>query len=268
MALLDTVVGSGINLLGGLLGSSSNASQMEANRAFQQQFAQNAIQWKVEDAKKAGIHPLYALGAPTMSPAIQTMQDPLASALSSMGQDISRARLSEATPEDRNVSIIGALGIERAQLQNDLLRSQIRRLNGQTGPGMPSVQDPWNFGMPNADVNDARRVTNDPNKITPGAANDPGSGPGANPDVDWLRTRDGGYTIAPSKGAKDRVEDMGLEPWLWSYRNRIGPYIGGHQPPPFTPPAPPGQVFERWRFNHFNQTWYPVFGMQGGGGGY
>lgn len=38
------------------------------NNATQREFAQNGIQWKVEDAKKAGIHPLYALGASTASP--------------------------------------------------------------------------------------------------------------------------------------------------------------------------------------------------------
>lgn len=31
---------------------------------------QNQIQWRVKDAEKAGVHPLYALGAPTVSPAV------------------------------------------------------------------------------------------------------------------------------------------------------------------------------------------------------
>lgn len=33
------------------------------NVALQREFAQNSIQWRVDDAKNAGIHPLYALGA-------------------------------------------------------------------------------------------------------------------------------------------------------------------------------------------------------------
>lgn len=36
--------------------------------AEQERFARNQIQWRVEDAKQAGIHPLYALGASTFSP--------------------------------------------------------------------------------------------------------------------------------------------------------------------------------------------------------
>lgn len=35
--------------------------------AYQREFAQNGIQWRVADAKAAGIHPLAALGAQTMS---------------------------------------------------------------------------------------------------------------------------------------------------------------------------------------------------------
>ena len=42
--------------------------QMEREIARQYEFAQNTIQWKVEDAKAAGVHPLFALGAQTQSP--------------------------------------------------------------------------------------------------------------------------------------------------------------------------------------------------------
>lgn len=40
----------------------------KANLEMNKQFAKDSIQWKVEDAKKAGIHPLYALGASTNAP--------------------------------------------------------------------------------------------------------------------------------------------------------------------------------------------------------
>ena len=35
------------------------------NYNMQKQFSQEGIRWKVEDAKRSGIHPLYALGAQT-----------------------------------------------------------------------------------------------------------------------------------------------------------------------------------------------------------
>lgn len=67
--LVSGLVGAGSNLLGSVLGFSASKSgqrtQEDINRqnlASAKEFAQNSIQWKVEDAKKAGIHPLAALG--------------------------------------------------------------------------------------------------------------------------------------------------------------------------------------------------------------
>lgn len=48
--------------------SKSRKSTNKSNVAMNYDFAQNSIQWKTEDAKKAGIHPLYAMGASTMNP--------------------------------------------------------------------------------------------------------------------------------------------------------------------------------------------------------
>lgn len=63
------LIGAGSNLLGSVLGfgaaRSSQKAQADINRenlASAREFAQNSIQWKVADAKKAGIHPLAALG--------------------------------------------------------------------------------------------------------------------------------------------------------------------------------------------------------------
>ncbi len=51
------------SVVGGLFGSSAAKKDRKAQLAY----AQNGIQWRVNDAKKAGIHPLYALGASTPS---------------------------------------------------------------------------------------------------------------------------------------------------------------------------------------------------------
>lgn len=45
--------------------STSKINQQNAN--LQREFAQNSISWRVQDAKNAGIHPLFALGASTVS---------------------------------------------------------------------------------------------------------------------------------------------------------------------------------------------------------
>lgn len=55
------------SLLGSLFGAGINSAVQSdinnKNANLQREFAQNSIQWKVQDAQKAGIHPLYALGA-------------------------------------------------------------------------------------------------------------------------------------------------------------------------------------------------------------
>lgn len=50
------------------LGMYSDYKANKQNLALQKDFANNSIQWKVADARKAGIHPLYALGASTNMP--------------------------------------------------------------------------------------------------------------------------------------------------------------------------------------------------------
>ena len=59
------------SLAGGLLGSGLDSyfsrEAREDDYAQQDRANQNRISWTVADAKRAGVHPLYALGAPSMS---------------------------------------------------------------------------------------------------------------------------------------------------------------------------------------------------------
>lgn len=60
------VVGSAMNLLGGAISDSRSAkasqASWDANYNAQKEFAQNSIQWRVQDAKKAGINPYAVVG--------------------------------------------------------------------------------------------------------------------------------------------------------------------------------------------------------------
>lgn len=64
--------------------------QQAMNERLQREFAQHGVRWRVEDAKAAGLHPLYALGAntPTFSPTVTAFQPE--NALASMGQAVGR----------------------------------------------------------------------------------------------------------------------------------------------------------------------------------
>lgn len=110
--------------------------------AVQKEFAQSGIQWRVDDAKKAGVHPVWALsggGAAFSSPSMQVGSRGGSNWSASMGQDVSRAAQSTMSPEQR---LLGE--IELATAKNRLAMSEIelnnqrRGNNAQVGPGMPS----------------------------------------------------------------------------------------------------------------------------------
>ncbi len=72
-SLMPSLIAAGGSLLGGLLGSSSSKKQAKKDRAMAQaQFdaqMDETIQRRVKDARSAGLHPLFALGAsPGASP--------------------------------------------------------------------------------------------------------------------------------------------------------------------------------------------------------
>lgn len=156
LPLIGSIIGAGASLIGGMM---NNNAQREANNlnvaaaeaageknlAAQKEFAQSGIRWRVEDAKQAGIHPIYALGAqtPTFSPSFQAGQvAPLTGAgdaIASGGQDIGRAvSATLSQPERAYNSAIQALSLERGALENELLRSQINRTRvGTIASGTP-----------------------------------------------------------------------------------------------------------------------------------
>lgn len=129
MSFLASIAKAAIPAVAGLFGASKSA---DANKDFQKKFAKNAIQWKTQDALKAGIHPLFALGAPTMSPS-STVGD-VGGAIADMGQDISRAIDVGGNEADR---ALHKLTLERAALENDKLRTEIAFNKSQIGPPSP-----------------------------------------------------------------------------------------------------------------------------------
>lgn len=137
MSWLGSIISGAAGLLGGAFSNRKNESTANKNVDQQRKFAQKGIQWKVADAKKAGIHPLYALGANTHSFSPIAVQDSVGPAVANMGQDISRAMYATADADTRAASKVAALQVENMGLQNDLLRAQIAKLYSQVGPAHP-----------------------------------------------------------------------------------------------------------------------------------
>lgn len=159
--MLGALIGAGSSLLGGWLNSQSadkanaaNLAMAERNIDLQKQFAKSGIRWKVEDAKHAGIHPLYALGAQTTSfspvSAGAVADTSLGSGLASAGQDISRAMNATRTSSERDAAFtktLQDLQLTKFGLENELLASQIQKLKSNTNPPFPSI-DPLQSPIP------------------------------------------------------------------------------------------------------------------------
>lgn len=171
LPLIGGLISAGAGLLGGMMNNSSqqsvnaqNTAAQErinaeniaateranaANLAAQKEFAQHGLRWKTEDASRAGVHPLFALGAPSVSfspsfvgsnsVASVSQHDPsMGNAIAQGGADIGRAIMATSTDDEKMRFVnesIAALQLERGSLENELLRTQIRRL---TTAGMPS----------------------------------------------------------------------------------------------------------------------------------
>lgn len=136
--MLGDIIGGIGNIIGGIMGRDSAEDMATRNMQMQKKFAQEGIQWKVEDAKKAGVHPLYALGAQTTAFSPISMNDPLPAAISEASNSFGRAINSTATAPQKAAQIkLMDLQIRRAELENkslemDILNSQKKML---TQPG-------------------------------------------------------------------------------------------------------------------------------------
>lgn len=169
LPLLGSLISAGTTLIGGKMASdATKEANARAQANFEQQqrtadaqrdqdyqrqehFARHGVQWRAEDAIKAGIHPLYALGgnfatysgspvtvgAPSITP-----ETSMGSAVASMGQDIGRAINATRTGQQREdafTKTVQDLTLQKMGLENTLLASQIKRLQVNDNPPFPSA---------------------------------------------------------------------------------------------------------------------------------
>lgn len=254
-------IGAGASIIGGLLGSSSASDQTSAlvannaqNIALQKQFAKKGIRWRVEDAKKAGIHPLYAMGAslPTYSPQGLNIgaDNSMGQALAQAGQDVGRAVSATMTQPERDLSL------KRSQLQNQLLQAQILKLTreSQTGPPLPSASNP---GMMPGQGNFPSTVDAFPRQITATSPDNTGISAGAAADISYVMGADGKLRILPSPDAKELMEDQLIPEIQWAYRNLAKPLWNAdamrkRAPSTAEYPLPPGY---HWQWVPWDQAY-------------
>lgn len=203
----------------------------EKNERLQREFAQHGLRWKVEDAKAAGLHPLYALGGQgaTFSPltAIADQGTPSPTLdLAGLSQNITGAMARTSTGQEKQMQQLQLqsmqLDVEGKTIDNQMRATQLRQL--QTGPNFPGsdnfIPGQGNSGMK---INPAERTQSAPGR--------PAQEKGWVPDVGYART-DTGLTPVPSKDVKERIEDQLVPESMWAARNYILPNIGKGEKPP------------------------------------
>lgn len=223
------------DFVGGILGREHQADMFQQQAALQREFAQSGITWRVADARRAGIHPLAALGSgvTSFSP-IQVGGDPLASAIGSMGQGIGRAIDAASTRGERIESAAGGLQLENMKLQNDLLATNIAaakmRLASQVGPPMPG---PLPNLLPGQGDSGVKVKASETESVAPGH---PSQAAAVLPDLAWSETMTG-LAPVPSKAVKEQIEDIWIPQLMWGIRNNVLPIMGINQNPPNRSPG-------------------------------
>lgn len=140
-------------VVGGIMGQNAadNNEQMQKDiyqdqRAWQREMALSGVQFRVDDAKAAGIAPLAALGAQLYNPSPVSVgststDSPLGSAIASSGQDIARALNATRSTQDKVDAFTKAtqdLTLQKMGLENELLASQVRKANSAgVSPAFP-----------------------------------------------------------------------------------------------------------------------------------
>lgn len=256
-----------LGFLGGVLGSNKEANTEKDITREQllssKEYAQNGIQWRVEDAKKAGIHPLAAMGLPLASaPTLSVGNSSFTDAYASMGQNIGRAVDSTLTRDERAASeVADSLKLEHMSLQNDLLRAQITNVNHASNPAVPSNSDmPLLIGQGNGFSTSGQLlppptyVSETPLQRVHSAPGRPSQEVGAVSDVGFARTPTG-YAPIPSQDVKNRIEDQIIPEVMWAIRNNVMPSIGQGEKPSAS--LLPKWAID-WRWNLFKQEWEPV----------
>ena len=115
-----------LDFIGGLLSDQSRERQNQANIDNQKLFAKKGLQWKAADAKAAGLHPLFAMGAPTMSFTPNPVTGSgVGDALQTMARKAKTAKIDKLNQELLRQQIAES----HSRTANNILENQMRKAN-------------------------------------------------------------------------------------------------------------------------------------------
>lgn len=265
------IAGAATSLLGDAFGAWMDSKENAKQRAMEQQmasnntdlqreFAQNSIQWKVQDAIHAGLHPLAALGAQGTSYSPQQVGDQRDNSWGnfarSTGQNISRAISAVQSSDQRAMSQMQMesmrLDLEGKTIDNQIRASQLATMSGaQVGPAAPKIGSDGNF-MPGQQS--IPLVEEQPLKRTISQTGRAAQEAGWRPDVSYART-DTGLTPMVPESLSESLEDDIIGKAMWRWRNQVLPNVTGQGKPAMSQ-LPKG--YSDWDYDGSAQEWRPV----------
>lgn len=264
------VIAGGLGYLGAREANRAGLRTAAANRQLSREFAQNQIQWRVQDARKAGVHPSVAMGISPIGPA--TSSPSFQNELAHLGQGMSNATKARQTPAQRMAE---ELSLQKSRLENKLLETQIAGAAQALARNAPKpVPSHVSNSFPTADLVvghrtvSSTRPSDDPSariNIRPAevvAAHSPAyhsQEGGTHTSHAFVRIRNKfgqtGYSLVPSETAKERIEDDFLGGLAWHAANRFNPYINNAPPTEWLPYG-----YTHWKWDHVTQAYWPSAG--------
>jgi hypothetical protein len=226
-----SVIGAAGGIASSIFGGNSQKKANEQNLqlareqlAYQKELAKNQIQWRVNDAKAAGLHPLAALGVSSMSyspvsgSAVGADYSGVGQSLQQMGQDIDRARMAGLDREERKKALAlqdtqTALALKNQELNNQILEQELLsrrvKLFQQLTPGMASLHglDRRKYAIPGQD-----------DAVMPRAEGTVATG---EPRYQFMQTPNGSYSLEPGNDWAQAYEDKLLVEWLPIFQTAI-----------------------------------------------
>lgn len=196
----------------------------EQQYGAQKEFAQKAIQWKVQDAKKAGLHPLYALGGatPSFTP-IAVMPDESGPARASefgrsVGAAVGRSMSAQESEHERQMKQLQLAQAQASVAKDHAMEAYYQALahkaqqDAMSSAPMPVVSS----RLPSSDV-----VKHNPAVVT-NPVRDPGAGLVASPlAVDAIEVKPdqqtSSHSMYPSRSASTNPF---LQEWRMDDRGR------------------------------------------------
>lgn len=123
--MIGSIISAGADLAGGALNAyyAKEASQKDWQNT--KKVLQNQIQWRVDDAVKAGLHPLVGAGISPSSGPPATVVGDMGSAVSNMGNNLGRAVDAYLDPAAKVAAKAALLDLEQREANIDLTKAQL-----------------------------------------------------------------------------------------------------------------------------------------------